>query len=586
MTLKELYRKKIFGSLGLVEAPTDPAFFSETTFINDRDAIQRMKIKEYNIWYNGDSDELLNFYTQNNVIEYNYEPFYDRNKRSYFWSVASTEGDIKRTHSGQPRNIIDTLVNIIGLPKWSGQSTTVSKTLDKILDDNCFEKMFLQKQLPLTLVEGWGCYKINWDSRIRSTPIILYYRADNVDFIYKSGQIVGIMFKDFYVDEKDRKYLLVESRYVKPYAWTPKNAKATDPRLDPKTGKVTSRSLFIEKELFEYGSDESLIPVPFKKLKQLQDVNPLMVVPDYDGFFAVPTMIYEDTETEGYGRSIFTGKIDLFDDLDQCWSQDANSVRRSTVIEMMNTNYLERDNTTGMPIMPTSFDRKYVMFNGGASADGSTSGQDSLIVTQPQISFQQFSIEAQAIMMQIIAGIMSPATLGIDVSKDLNAEGQREREKVTIFTRNTDIRELTKILKKLFNEVLCANELLNRQEITVKDYDLTIKFDEFANESLESKSRVILELFSGGLISPELAISMLHGQTLSEADTKRELQYIKDTQQAAQNPFGNLPAMQGGFGDMGAENPYNAQMMAMNNPEAISAGMEVDPSALAGGVKL
>lgn len=573
MTLKEYYKRKFFGTLGLVEiasAVTD----TNNAFINDRDRIQQTKLKEYNIWYSGDSDELLNFYTQQNAIEYNYEPFFDRNKRSYFWSVSSTEDDIKRTHSGQPRNIVDTLVNIVGLPKRSSTIDAVDTNLKTILEDNQFDKMFLQRQLPLTLVEGWGCYKINWDKSLRDTPILLYYRAEDVDFIYKSGQVVGIIFKDFYMDEHEKKYLLIENRYIKNYKWKPENA--DDPRADAE-GFITSRSLFIEKELFEYHADDGITPVPFKKLPQLQDVETKMVITDYDGFFAVPTMIFEDTSTENYGRSIFTGKIDLFDDLDQCWSQDANSVRRSTVIEMMNTNYLERDGETGMPLMPNSFDRKYVMFNGGTNADGSTAGQDGVIVTQPQISFGQFSAEAVQILIQIINGIMSPATLGIDIAKKDNAEAQREKEKVTIFTRNTIIKETMHQLKKLFTELLCANELMNMGEITCKKYDITVKFDEFANEAFENKSRTVLEAYNGGLMSPEMALAMLYGDTLSEAEYQRELDYIKEQNQGqgmggmppgmpgGMAPGAMDPAMMGAFGALGADSAYNqAQQLPEN----------------------
>lgn len=564
MTLREYYKKKMFGTLGLVETPVPQ---DNNTFVNDRAAISKTKLKEYNIWYCGDSDELLNFYTQQNAIEYNYEPFFDRNKRSYFWSVASTEDDIKRSHSGQPRNIVDTLVNIVGIPKRSCGTSAVDKTLAKILDDNNFDKMFIQRQLPLTLVEGWGCYKINWDKKFRDTPVLLYYRADAVDFIYKYGQIVGIIFKDFYQDEKEKKYLLTEFRYIKPNTYKTEDGQ-----------EVTERSLFIEKELFEYNSDESLIPVPFKKLPQLKDVTPKLVVNGYPGFFAAPTAIFEDTQTEGYGRSIFTGKIDLFDDLDQCWSQDANSVRRSTVIEMMNTNYLERDTETGMPLMPNSFDRKYVMFNGGTNADGSTAGQDGIIVTQPQIQFAQFSGEAIQILIQIINGIMSPATLGIDIAKKDNAASQREKEKVTIFTRNSIIKESIKFLKQLFSELLCANELMNLTKITVKDYDITVKFDEFANEAFENKTQTVLEAFNGGIMSPEMAINMLYGDSLSEADKNRELEYIKKSSQQSAVPGippGMDPSAQGPMGILGAASAYNVAQQTPENAVALDTGLKL-----------
>lgn len=508
-----------------------------------------------------DSDELLNFYTRTNIIDYNYEPYYDRNKTSYFWCVASTEGDIKRTHSGQPRNIIDTLVNIVGLPILTLSESEINSVLEKILDDNDFNKMFLQEQLPLTLVEGWGCYKINWDTGLRDTPILLYYRADAVDFIYKGNQLIAIIFKDYYWDEEGRKYLLTETR-----------------RLEKRKGAVLP-DLVVEKELFELGSDQSLTPKALKDLKQLSDVEPAIRISNYSGFLAVPCSIYKDTQLENQGRSIFTGKIDMFDDLDQCLSQAANTVRRSTVREYFNSNYLERDPDTGMPQMPNAFDRKYVVFNGGKTADGSTAGQEAIVTTQPALNIVQYSQEAQNLLIEIISGIMSPATLGIDIAKKDNAEAQREKEKVTIFTRNTIIAEESKILRTLCRELLCAKQLMTQEKITARDYTITVKFDEFADASWEAKINSLLEAWNADVITPELFVDMLYKDSLSKKDKQRELDYIKDRMaQAESGPGmpgvpGGLPEEQGPMGVLGAQNEYN-EMMAdpAGAAEAMLAG--------------
>ena len=118
MQIKEYLRRKLLGFLGL--AKTDGQSTEQRlTFINDAERLVRSRIVEYNVWYGGDGDELLNFYTHEQMLSYNYEPWYSRNKRNYFWSISSTEQDIKRTHSGQPRNIADTIVSITKFPTIS-----------------------------------------------------------------------------------------------------------------------------------------------------------------------------------------------------------------------------------------------------------------------------------------------------------------------------------------------------------------------------------------------------------------------------------------------------------------------------------
>ena len=84
-TLREWIRKKALSFLGLSQYDGTPGD-DRLTFINDEDHIMNTKIREYNIWYSGDSDELLNFYTRQNTIDYNYEPWYSRNNRdNSYW---------------------------------------------------------------------------------------------------------------------------------------------------------------------------------------------------------------------------------------------------------------------------------------------------------------------------------------------------------------------------------------------------------------------------------------------------------------------------------------------------------------------
>lgn len=562
MTVKEYIRRKALGLLGLIDSGVDPRVRDERlTFVNNINEVVKNKIKEYNVWYTGDADELLNFYTRACSIDYNTDPLYNRNKKSYFWSTSATETDIKRSHSGQPRNVVDTLVDIVGQPHLgvgTPDDTVHSKIdsrLNEILDDNCFSRTLTQKARPMTLVEGWGAWKINWDSEFRDTPILLYYRAEAVDFIYKSNQLVAIIYKDYYQDEKGKNYILFETRRIEK-----RNVKVdrNGPDNDP-SNIMRVPCLLIEKELFKINGDsEYLTPMKLTELPQLKDVEPIVIVENFNSFLGYPCIYYEDNTEDTYGRSIFTGKLDLFDDLDQCHSQAANTVRRSTTHEYFNTQYLEKDEHTGMPIMPKDFDRKYILYHGLKNGDGTTGGSTPVQVTQPQVNFVQYDQEEQAILLHIIAGVMSPATLGIDIAKKDNAEAQREKEKVTIFTRNIIMCEEGKILRHIMNDLLVADELMHIGKVTCKKYDVYVKYDEFADASFEAKLEAVLTAWQSGIMSDEMAVEYIHSDS-SKAIKDRELKFIKEMRKKEEQMSQGSPNPEdmGEFGDLGAENDYN-----------------------------
>ena len=557
ITVKEYVRRKALGLLGLIESNIDPRTREERlTFVNDINEILEDKLKEYNVWYAGDADELLNFYTRANTIDYNTDPLYNRNKKSYFWAVSSTENDIKRSHSGQPRNIVDTLVDIIGKPEifiGDDKLGPVNDRLKNILLENNFDKMLLQRARPLTFVEGWGGWKINWDSNFSDNPILLYYRANAVDFIFRYDRMVAIIYKDYFQDEKGKNYILFETRRIEK-----REIK------DDKTGLRTRvPCLIIEKELFQItGQSEVLKKMKLKDLPQLKDTKESIIVTNFNSFLGGANIYYEDNHEDLYGRSIFTGKIDLFDDLDQCHSQAANTVRRSTTIEYFNTQYLEKDEKTGMPRMPKAFDRKYVAFKGGRTGDGNLDNGGPVQAVQPRLDFTSYSLEEQNILINILSGIMSPATLGIDVAKKDNAAAQREKEKVTIYTRNTVIYEETKVLKQLMNDLLVAWELMHTGKVSVKEYDVAVQYEEFADASFESKLETVLTGWQAGIMSDETALRYLHNDRLGKKMFDKELEWVKGQREKSEQGMGlgTNPEDQGAFGALGAENPYNDAM--------------------------
>lgn len=530
MTILERMRARIRGVAGSVlktKRPDD----DRTTFINDNEKLGRMKLKEYDVWYDGDGDELLNFYTRENYIGFNYEPFYMRNKKNYFWAISSTEAQIKRTHSGQPRNIVDTLVNIMPFPLISAGENT--KNLQAVVRESGLEQVYKDEQLPLTLVEGWGCWKINWDKDVSDYPSVEYVSAENVDFIYKSGKIIGIVFKNYYTSDKKR-YLLLETRSIE---WKPNSSAAE--------GSEGERVLVITNELYELpmnmaatDDDTPLKKVDLKTVPELESVEERIEIGPFDKLFAVPCVLLGNTSRQwGYGRSIFTGKIDLFDDLDQALSQSSNAVRLSTPIEYIDEEYLERDKN-GLPKKPKAYDRKYVMMKGQKNGDGVATGQP-VQITQPSVEFSRYSDHAVQILLQILNGILSPATLGIDIAKKDNAAAQREKEKVTIFTRNALINGEERILRSLMEQMLMAKEFMDTGAVSVHAYDISVKFNEFADDSFENKLEALGKAYDMEEISTDMYLNKLYGDTLSEEERAAEKEFLESARQARTEAYSN-----------------------------------------------
>jgi len=502
------FRDRIRNWLGVQDmSNSKKPYDNRLWFINDDDEIRRQKLQEYLIWFSGDSDELLNFYTRGNFREFATEPIFNRNKKDFFWAISSTEARIKRTHSGVPRAIIETLVNAIGTPKMVSNDIVLQKRIDDIVKDNDLLQIINQEQMPLTLVTGSGAFKINIDTNISKKPIITFYDARNVKFEIVSRRIFGIKFVDYYTGKDRKAYALIDHRYI-----DEGNSYVEYKLYRLKPGQKEGE--------FEKEADE----VPLDTIPETEGMQD-MVFKGLNSILGVPSVFFKDTIYENYGRSIFNGKVDLFDDLDQAISQSANTVRKSTPVEYYPVDLLERT-PTGEPKLPVRYDRTYVATPAGRNGDGERTGK--IETTQPALNFTQYNIEAQNILSFILTGVLSPATMGIDVAKRDNADAQREKEKITLMTRNNIIMRQVDILE---NVVLLALKLedyiINPTLENFTDYEVGVEFEEFANPSFENQIVILANALQSGALSVERYVELLWADTLDEDAKQKEVEYIQ-----------------------------------------------------------
>lgn len=503
MTLTERIKQRILKFLGLEKLSENPNS-SRYTFINSEETIRLQHLQECRIWYIGDDDELANYYLNRDLSGNAREPIYNQNKANYFWGIAVSpeEKPIKKVHSGVPRAIVDTICNVIGMPDID--SMDYHDLIKKIIEVNDFTHKLTQEARPLTLVEGWGAWKVNFDTSISDYPIFQYYEGQDVEFVVKSGVLIGLIFKDYF-KSNGKDYAFLETR------------------------RIDNGNSIIEYELYRYDKSNETTRVPLNTIEELANLpEEGYIIKGLKKVLGVPCRYFFDVFNKDYGRSIFTGKIGVFDDIDQCLSQASQTDRVSTPVEYIPIDMLERNG--GKTTLPNVYNRQFLKSVSFPDGDGNLNGE--IKTTQPVLNFEQYINRYYSLLSVALTGVLSPATMGVDIAKKDNAEAQREKEKITLLTRDNIISSETAELKELFTIALMIKEFIDTQKISIKEYDISVKYCEFANPSFETLSRVLLPMWTAGAMSSEMFINTLYGDSLSEEQKEIEIARLEENRQS------------------------------------------------------
>lgn len=447
----------------------------QTFVINENMDFQANCIRN-KIWYRGDSRELSEFYGQ---LPYSADTF---------WGAAQT-ADIrmKKSHSGLPKLIIKTIINTV-MTDYSGDDLE-----DQYWKDVNKENEFDSKMLKLILADilhiGDGAIKINYDADISDKAILEWVDGSKVDFIYKRGRLVELVFKSYH-EENNTTYLLEEH-----YGY----------------GYITYK-------LLKDGKEVGINSV--KALAKLKDISF-----DKSIMWAIPVMLNESAKYKGRGESIFEGKYDSFDSLDEIISQWLEAVRAGRAIKYIPEDLLPKDPETGEILMGNPFDNKYIK----TEATAGENDKKQIDVAQPEIPTEQYLQSYITFLDLCLQGIVSPSTLGIDNKKLDNAEAQREKEKTTLYTRGLIIDTLTEFIPKVINVVLKSKDQMEKKPLT-EDKEVNIKFGEYSNPSFEAQVETVGKGRQQGIMSIEASVEELYGDSKDEKWKLEEIARLKAEQ--------------------------------------------------------
>lgn len=432
------------------------------------------------IWYRGDPSELDQFFKQTAI---------DAVGKSRFWAAVPSEDlNIRKIHSGLPSMIVDRLSDIVisDLEDIDLEKKSDKDNWDNISEDNNFNEL-LGFSIAEALHVGDGAFKISIDTNLTEYPIIEFYSGERVDYVYNRGRLEEILFyTEYSISNKSYK---LEETYGKGY---------------------------IEYKLYDDKGKE----VPLSTIKGLEELD--YVAFDGDFIMGVPLKFFKSSKFENRGKSIFDSKSECFDALDEVISQWIDAIRDGRVMKYIPEDLVPKNPLDGTFIKPNSFDNKFIAIGSSLSEDA----KNQIDMKQAEINYEAYvNSYANAIDM-CIQGIISPATLGIDLKKTDNAEAQREKEKATLYTRGKIIGSLNKVLPQLVRIVLMAYD--NTKKTVHGEYEATVKFGEYASPSFDSVVETVGKAKTYGIMSIEKCVDELYGDTLTDEDKEKEVQRIKE----------------------------------------------------------
>lgn len=443
----------------------------------------RANVLRNQIWYRGDPSELSQFFRQTAAHD---------TDTARFWASVPY-GQVRKIHSGIVSIVVDRYKDIVtadldGIDFGEPDDVhPIADTWTEIAKDCDFNGV-LGDAIAGALSSADGAFKISVDAA-SPFPIVEFYEADNVEFVTRGRKVTAIKFYTPYKKD-DREYRLEEEYGVG----------------------------YVHYRLFSEDGKQ----VDMTEVEEVAGLHDTTFNADF--MMAVPLVIFRSGKWPGRGKALFDAKTDALDALDEVISQWLDAVRMGRVKRYIPEDMVPRDPSTGQLIAANPFDNDFIAV-GSLKTEGA---QDKIDVSQPQISYEAYVNSYASFMDLALQGIISPATLGIDLKKTDNAEAQREKEKVTMHVRGKIVDALNDALPLLVERIMKTNDLIHGP--AARDYEVSVKFGEYASPDFDSTVDTVVRARMGGVMSIEQSVEELYGDTWTREDKDAEIARLKAEQ--------------------------------------------------------
>ncbi len=451
------------------------------------------------LWYQGDSATLEQYFKK--TARWDLE-------KARFWA-ARAQGSVRKMHSGIVGTVVDRYKDII-LSDLDAVDFGRENTLLQELWEDIYEKSRLNdvigEAITGALASGDGAFKLTADE-CSPYPVIEFYDAENVDYVYVHSTLREIKFYTTY--KNGSKELRLEETYGYGY---------------------------IKYKLYDDSGKET----PLDQLPETAHLVDIGI--EGDLMLAVPIRIFTSTKYKNRGKALFDGKTDVLDGLDEVISQWMDAIRMGRIKRYIPDSLIPRDPETGELLPANPFDNDFIAIGD----DMSEKANHQVEISQPQISYEAYVNSYSNFLDMVLQGIISPSTLGIDLKKTDNAESQREKEKVTLHVRNKIVDALNETLPELFRTILQCYDLMCGQ--APGDYEITVKFGEYASPDFGTTVDTVGKAKQYGVMSLETSVDQLYGDTWTKEEKEAEVERLKAEQGIQELPEPGVNMELGDFG--------------------------------------
>lgn len=465
MKLKDKLKEAIRNWLNVIPATQQTVTLMENLS-------RETEIIRSRLWYQGNADELMQFFKQ-------------IKSQSNFWGSVPAGDRVRKIHSGLPSIIVDTLAYIV---KSDLDTVDVNSSDWEQIEDKIEFKNLIGEAVADTLIDGDGAFKISVDTDISPFPIVEFVSGENIEIEQSRGITTAVIFKTFF-DVENKKYVLHE-RYAEES---------------------------IESCLYDTNGNA----VPIGSVPCLDGIETHIT---FNGNYsmAVPLKFYSSKKYKGRGKSIFSGgKSDCFDAHDEVISQWWDALRRGRVKQYIPESLTPRDAENGSLKSPEQFGNDYITISPPIQEGVS----QKIEVVQPEINYEAYVTSYTNSLLMCLQGLVSPATLGIDVGKMSSADAQREKKDVTANTRNTITSALEKALPELVEAILKTYD--NMRSLSPKEYEVTVSFGEYGAPDFDSRVETVGKAGTYSIMSVETQVNELWGSSRDDEWKNAEVQRIK-----------------------------------------------------------